>query len=133
MTETLVAVTTLENAEHKAAVAAIEVPVGREVDELEVARELVRQARDAGVALTGPDGLLKAITKTVIETALDEELSEHLAMTSMIVRVMEVVTRATEPVPRRCLRMRAVPSISRCRATEVAHLSPRSSRNANAG
>ena len=31
-----------------------------------------------GVALTGPDGLLKALTKTVIETALDEEMSEHL-------------------------------------------------------
>jgi Transposase, Mutator family len=28
--------------------------------------------------LTGPDGLLKALTKTVIETALDEEMSEHL-------------------------------------------------------
>lgn len=78
MTETLMAVTSLENADTDAAAAAIEVPVGREVDELEVARELVRQARDAGVALTGPDGLLKAITKTVIETALDEELSEHL-------------------------------------------------------
>jgi transposase-like protein len=45
---------------------------------LEAARELVRQARDRGVALTGPDGLLKALTKTVIETALDEEMSEHL-------------------------------------------------------
>jgi transposase-like protein len=28
--------------------------------------------------LTGPDGLLKALTKTVIETALDEEMAEHL-------------------------------------------------------
>lgn len=46
--------------------------------ELEAARELVRQARERGVALTGPDGLLKALTKTVIETALDEEMSEHL-------------------------------------------------------
>ena len=36
----------------------------------------VRRAR--GVALTGPDGLLKALTKTVIEAALDEEISEHL-------------------------------------------------------
>ena len=75
MTETSVAVKALENADDKAAAAAIEVPVGREVDELEVARELVRQARDAGVALTGPEGLLKGITKTVIETALDGELS----------------------------------------------------------
>ena len=75
MTETLVAVEPSENADDKAAAAAIEVPDNRAVDELEVARELVRQARDAGVALTGSDGLLKAITKTVIETALDEELS----------------------------------------------------------
>jgi transposase-like protein len=48
------------------------------VEELDAARELVRQARARGVALTGPDGLLKALTKTVIETALDEEMSEHL-------------------------------------------------------
>ncbi|AGP63684.1 transposase for IS2606 [Mycobacterium intracellulare subsp. yongonense 05-1390] len=37
----------------------IEIPECRDVDELEVARELAHQARDAGVALTGPDGLLK--------------------------------------------------------------------------
>src|SRR5699024_1822794 len=29
-------------------------------------------------ALTGPEGLLKALTKNMIETALDEEMSEHL-------------------------------------------------------
>jgi putative transposase len=46
--------------------------------ELAAARELVAAARDRGVALTGPDGLLKALTKTVIETALDEEMAEHL-------------------------------------------------------
>lgn len=45
---------------------------------MEIARELVRTARARGVALTGPDGMLKALTKTVIETALDEEMSEHL-------------------------------------------------------
>lgn len=58
-----------ENVDDKAAAAAIEVSDNRGIDELEVARELVRQARDAGVALTGPGGLFKAITKTVIETA----------------------------------------------------------------
>ena len=47
-------------------------------EELDAARALVRQARARGVVLTGPDGLLKALTKTVIETALDEEMSEHL-------------------------------------------------------
>lgn len=41
-------------------------------------RELVRAARERGEDLTGPDGLLKSITATVLETALDEELTEHL-------------------------------------------------------
>ena len=47
-------------------------------EELEVARELVRSARERGTALTGPGGLLKALTKTVIETALDQEMVDHL-------------------------------------------------------
>jgi transposase-like protein len=47
-------------------------------EELEVARELVRSARERGTALTGLGGLLKALTKTVIETALDEEMADHL-------------------------------------------------------
>ena len=42
------------------------------------AAELVRQARERGLSLTGQDGLLKQLTKTVIETALDEEMTEHL-------------------------------------------------------
>jgi putative transposase len=46
--------------------------------EAEAARELVRLAREQGLSLTGPDGLLKQLTKTVIETALNEEITEHL-------------------------------------------------------
>jgi putative transposase len=42
------------------------------------AKELVRMAREQGLSLTGPDGLLKQLTKTVIETALAEEMTEHL-------------------------------------------------------
>ena len=42
------------------------------------ARELVRMAREQGLSLTGPDGLLKQFTKSVLETALNEELTEHL-------------------------------------------------------
>jgi putative transposase len=41
-------------------------------------RELVIAARARGEDLTGPDGLLKLLTKTVLETALEEEISEHL-------------------------------------------------------
>ncbi len=40
--------------------------------------ELVRMAREQGLSLTGPDGLLKQLTKTVLETALNEEMTEHL-------------------------------------------------------
>ena len=40
--------------------------------------ELVRMAKEKGLSLTGPDGLLKQITKSVLETALNEELTEHL-------------------------------------------------------
>lgn len=47
-------------------------------EDLAIARELVRSARSRGVAMTGPGGMLKALTKTVIETALDEEMTEHL-------------------------------------------------------
>jgi putative transposase len=46
--------------------------------EQQAAAELVRLAKEQGLSLTGPDGLLKQLTKTVLETALNEELSEHL-------------------------------------------------------
>src|SRR5512143_1497741 len=46
--------------------------------ELEAAKQLVRQAREQGLSLTGPDGLLKQLTKTVLETSLNEEMTEHL-------------------------------------------------------
>src|SRR6201996_4099533 len=42
------------------------------------AEELVRRAREQGLSLTGPDGLLKQLTKAVLETALDQEMTEHL-------------------------------------------------------
>ena len=38
----------------------------------------MRRAREQGLSLTGPDGLLKQLTKTVLETALNEEMTEHL-------------------------------------------------------
>jgi transposase-like protein len=46
--------------------------------EQDAVRELVRQARASGMSLTGPDGLLKQLTKMVVEAALDEEMSDHL-------------------------------------------------------
>src|SRR3954469_22848796 len=73
MTETLVGVSPPPSPEDPP-----QEPRPPSAEELAAARELVKAARDRGVALTGPDGLLKALTKTVIETALDEEMSEHL-------------------------------------------------------
>ncbi|WP_418601430.1 transposase [Mycolicibacterium sp. SCSIO 43805] len=132
MTETVVAVEPSQNPDEEAAEAAIDVPNGRGVDELEVARELVRQAREAGVSLTGPGGLLKAMTKTVIETALDEELSEHLGYdrhdpAGYGSGNSRNGTRAKTVLTDACGRSR-----SRCRATGRAASNPRSSRSVNA-
>lgn len=41
-------------------------------------REMVKSAKERGLEITGPDGLLKLLTKTVLETALEEEMTEHL-------------------------------------------------------
>lgn len=58
-----------------------EVPVvdaGLSPAELQLVAGLVRRAKADGVAMTGPDGLLKTLAKTVIETALQEEMADHL-------------------------------------------------------
>ena len=52
-------------------------PEARTVDET-IAQELVERARVEGTALVGPGGLLTGLTKTVLETALEAELDEHL-------------------------------------------------------
>ena len=52
--------------------------VSRSEAEQAAVRELVKAARARGEDLTGPDGLLKSITATVLESALEEEMTEHL-------------------------------------------------------
>jgi hypothetical protein len=62
--------------------------VGSRKNESKAARELspeqaaavamVAEAKARGLALTGPGGLLKLFTKNVLETALSEEMTEHL-------------------------------------------------------
>jgi transposase-like protein len=71
MTETVAGMSSLENAAKKASLTP-------EEQERAAVRELVRAARARGEDLTGPDGLLKTITKSVLESALEQELSEHL-------------------------------------------------------
>jgi putative transposase len=49
-----------------------------QIDQAQLAHELVEQARAEGVELVGPGGLLTGLTKAVLETALEAELSAHL-------------------------------------------------------
>ena len=42
------------------------------------AAAMVAQAREQGLALTGPEGLLNQFTRNVLEAALNEEMTEHL-------------------------------------------------------
>src|ERR1043165_1655876 len=52
---------------------------GRQLSpEQAAAAAMVADAKARGLALTGPDGLLKLFTKTVLETALNQEMTEHL-------------------------------------------------------
>jgi transposase-like protein len=44
----------------------------------ELVAQLVEQARTAGLQLTGEGGLLQQLTKRVIESALDGEITDHL-------------------------------------------------------
>ncbi|GAA1390279.1 IS256 family transposase [Pseudonocardia kongjuensis] len=53
-------------------------PVPDRIDQQQLAQQLVEAARAEGVELVGPGGLLAGLTKTVLETALEAEMSEHL-------------------------------------------------------
>jgi putative transposase len=58
------------------------VAAGSELDDRpslqQLAVRLMDQARDEGVSLVGPGGLLVGLTKTVLESALEGELTEHV-------------------------------------------------------
>ena len=53
-------------------------PVPARIDQQQLAQELVAAARADGVELVGPGGLLTELTKTVLETALEAEMTGHL-------------------------------------------------------
>ena len=46
--------------------------------DVELARQLMDRAKAEGVSLVGPGGLLAGLTKTVLETALEAEMTEHV-------------------------------------------------------
>ena len=53
-------------------------PMATDVDQQELAQQLPAQAREQGIDLVGPDGLLNRLTENVLETALEAEMDEHL-------------------------------------------------------
>ena len=51
---------------------------GEIIDQQQIAEQLLAQAKEKGVSMVGPGGLLGNLTKTVLETALEAEMTEHL-------------------------------------------------------
>jgi type III secretion system FlhB-like substrate exporter len=94
MTDTINDVTVQRGAEEEPALAAI--------DEQGVAEQLVAQAREKGIELVGPDGLLSQLTKRVLEAALEVEMTDHLGYGKHDRSAAIVATRVTESGPRRC-------------------------------
>ena len=52
--------------------------VPEQIDTQQLAQQLVERARVEGIDLVGPGGLLTRLTKTVLETALEAEVAEHV-------------------------------------------------------
>jgi putative transposase len=55
-----------------------EEPAERSDQDRELAERLVEQAKDEGLDLVGPDGVLTGLTKRVLEAGLEAEMTEHL-------------------------------------------------------
>jgi putative transposase len=53
-------------------------PMPASIDQQRLAQDLVEQARAEGMQLVGADGLLTGLTKSVLEAALEAEMSEHI-------------------------------------------------------
>ena len=78
------------------------VSMSGEIDAQQLAAQLVERARAEGIDLVGPGGLLTGLTKTVLETALEAEISEHLGYDKHDPADRTGGNSATAPGPRRC-------------------------------
>ena len=56
----------------------VDPPAVTEESDRELAERLVERARNEGLELTGPNGLLTGLTRRVVETALETEMTDHL-------------------------------------------------------
>ena len=71
------------------------------VDEQLIAR-LAGRAREGGLALAGEGGLLAQLTKRLVESALEGELTDHLGYGATTRPGATAGTPATGTEPRRC-------------------------------
>ena len=85
------------------------------------------------MSLTGPDGLLKQLTKVVIETALDQEMTEHLVHEKNTPAGNEAGNVRNGSRPKTVLTEATGRSRSRSRGTGTARSSRRSSRKGSGG
>jgi transposase-like protein len=67
----------LSNKDMAAVEPAAETAPGAGLD-VRIAAELLERARVEGVSLVGPGGLLQQVTRTVLQTALEAEMADHL-------------------------------------------------------
>jgi len=64
--------------------------------------KLVEQARASGLQLSGEGGLLQRLTKLVVESALEGEITDHLGYDKHDPAGKNGAIRVTEPGRRRC-------------------------------
>jgi putative transposase len=77
-------------------------PMPEQIDTQQLAQQLVEKARTEGVDLVGPGGLLSGLTKTVLATALEAEMAEHVGYDKHDPAGRNGRTPATAAERRRC-------------------------------
>ena len=96
---------------------------GEIIDQQRIAEQLLAQAKEQGVSLVGPGGLLGGLTKTVLETALEAEMTEHLGYEKHGASLGENPGTGRG---RRLCSPRLAPSRSTCRGIGTGRSNPRS-------
>ena len=99
--------------------------VGLDALDEQLIDRLAGRARAGGLQLAGEGGLLAQLTKRLLESALEGELTDHLGYNKHDVAGRGGATRATATGPRWCSSTSAR-SRSRCRASGTAASSRRS-------
>ena len=81
-----------------------DVPAGGvdDLDDEQLIGQLVERARSGGLQLTGEGGVLQQLTKQLLESALEGEITDHLGYGKHDPPAATAGTPATAPGPRRC-------------------------------